>query len=135
MMSANSTFVLVSRSFDRVSTAWCVADVFILFLVLCFSEVLEVPPPTCFGCLCVFMLFLVWRSEVRFREAALRVNGCVGAVCVGVCGRPACRPYGGCQLLGRWGVGCHGCVVGVSFPMLCLCFDHMVRVCSVLCSA
>ena len=62
MMSANSMLVLVSRSFVRVSAVWCVVGVFIMFLVLCFSEVLGVPSPTCFGCLCVFMLFLVWRS-------------------------------------------------------------------------
>jgi len=81
MMSANYMFVLVSRSFVMVSAVWCVVGVFIVFLVLCFIEVLGVPPPTCFGCLYVFILFLVWRSEVRFREAALRVMG-VRELCV-----------------------------------------------------
>ena len=88
-MSANSMYVLVSRSFVKVSAVWCAVGVFILFLVLCFSEVLGMPPPTCFGCLCVFMLFLVWRSEVQFREVALRVMGarelCVLGFVVGRC--------------------------------------------------
>jgi len=39
----------VSRSFARVSVAWCMIGVFIVFLVLCFSEVFGVPPPTFFG--------------------------------------------------------------------------------------
>ena len=47
--------------------------VFIQLFILCFSEVFGVPPPMWFGCLYVFMLLLVWCSEVRFREVALWV--------------------------------------------------------------
>ena len=30
---------------------------------------------------------------------------CAGAMCVGVCERPVCRPYGGCVMLVEFGIG------------------------------
>ena len=81
MMSANLMYVLVSRRSVRVSVVWCVVKVFILFLVLRFSEMFGLPPPVWFGCLYVFMLLLVWRSEVRLKEVVLWVFG-VRELCV-----------------------------------------------------
>ena len=58
-----------------------------------------------------------------------------GVVYVNVCDQSVCRPYGGFVVLVRCGVGWPVCIDVVFFRIVCLCFDHVVRVFGVMCSA
>jgi len=115
-----------------VSAVWCGVVVFIWFLVVRFSDVLGVPPPMWFGCLYVLVLFLVWRSEARLREAVLWVFGvrelCVYGYVIGRCVVPREGAWcwlsvglvGLCVLM-WYSFGCCACVLTVWFVFAVLC--------------
>ena len=85
-----------------------------------------------FGCLYVFMMFLVWRSEARFREVVLWIFGarelCVSGSVVGRCVVPRVGAWCwlsvglvGMGVLLWYSFGCCACVLTVWFVYAVLC--------------